>query len=302
MTKVGFVGLGAMGGPMAASLLKGGLEVRGCDMAKPARDARAAAGGTPVATPAAAADGADLLLLMVATPDQVEAVLFGEEGALRTLRQGATVVLHATVPPSFARSLGERLEAGGWLLLDAPVSGGPVGAVAGKLTIMASGPEAAFAAADAALAAMAGRVYRFGAEPGMGSTMKMINQHMAGIHIVTACEALALAARAGLDPGAAFEVVSNSAARSWMLENRGPHILNRDFTPLSAVEIFVKDLGIVLDAAYDLRFPLPLAAAAHQQFLAAAAAGFGREDDAAVVKVYEKLARIEVKAGPSGKD
>ena len=298
---VGFSGLGAMGGPMAANLVEKGFRVRGCDMAEPARDALTAAGGTATASAAAAAEGAALLFLMVATPAQVEAVLFGADGALRKLPQGATVVLHATVPPAFARALGARLHAGGWLMLDAPVSGGQVGAVEGRLTIMASGPEAAFAAADGALAAMAGRVYRFGDEPGMGSTMKMINQHLAGIHIVAACEALALAARAGLDPEAAFEVVTNSAARSWMLENRGAHILSRDFTPLSAVEIFVKDLGIVLDAARDLRFPLPLAAAAHQQYLAAAAAGLGREDDSAVVKVYEKLAGIEVKAGGTAK-
>jgi 3-hydroxyisobutyrate dehydrogenase len=294
---VGFIGLGAMGGPMAASLLKKGFGVRGCDVAKPALEALDKAGGTAVATPAAAAEGTGLLFLMVATPAQVEAVLDGQDGALATLPQGATVVMNATVPPAFARRLGERLAEGGWLLLDAPVSGGQVGAVNGTLTIMASGPAAAFEAAEGALAAVAGRVYRFGEVPGMGSTMKMINQHLAGVHIVAAAEGLALAARAGLDPKAAFDVVTNSAARSWMLENRGPHMLERDFTPLSAVDIFVKDLGIVLDAARDLRFPLPMAAAAHQQFLAAAGGGLGREDDAAVVKVYEKLVGIEVKGG-----
>ena len=123
----------------------------------------------------------------------------------------------------------------------------------------------------------------------------MINQHLAGVHIVAAVEAIALAARCGVDPALVFDVISHSAGRSWMFENRVPHVLKRDFSPLSAVDIFVKDLGIVLEAGYEQRFPLPIAAAAHQQFLAAAAAGLGREDDSAVVKVYEKLAGIEVK-------
>jgi 3-hydroxyisobutyrate dehydrogenase len=160
---------------------------------------------------------------------------------------------------------------------------------------MASGSEAAFAAADPALAAMAGKVYRLGSEPGAGSTVKMINQLLAGVHIASACEAMALGVRAGADAATLYEVISNSAGNSWMFANRVPHILDRDFAPRSAVEIFIKDLGIVLDTARELRFPLPLSAAAHQQFLAAAAAGFGREDDSAVVKVYERLSDIEVK-------
>jgi 3-hydroxyisobutyrate dehydrogenase len=203
-------------------------------------------------------------------------------------------VLHSTVPPGFAAALGERLAAAGHPFLDAPVSGGTVGAEGGKLTVMASGPEAAFAAADPLLAAMAARTFRLGDRPGTGSSVKMVNQLLAGIHIAAACEAMALGTRAGADARTLYEVISTSAGNSWMFGNRVPHILDRDFTPLSAVDIFVKDLGIVLDTARELRFPLPLAAAAHQQFLAAAAAGLGREDDSAVVKVYERLAGIEV--------
>jgi putative dehydrogenase len=159
---------------------------------------------------------------------------------------------------------------------------------------MASGTEEAFAAAEPVLAAVAGRVFRLGDRPGIGSSVKMVNQLLAGVHIASACEAMALGTRAGADPATLFEVISTSAGNSWMFTNRVPHILERDFTPKSAVDIFVKDLGIVLDGGRDLRFPLPIAAAAHQQFLAAAAAGFGREDDSAVVKVYERLAGIEV--------
>ncbi len=294
--RIGFVGLGAMGGPMAANLLRKGFAVRGCDLSPQARAGFVAAGGEAVDDPAAAAAGASLLLLAVATAEQARAVL---DAALPALPAGAVVVLHATVPPSFARALGEELESRGHPLLDAPISGGRRKAEAGELTIMASGSEAAFAAAGPALEAMAAKIYRLGTTPGIASTVKMINQHLAGVHIAAACEAMALGVRAGADAATLFEVISNSAGSSWMFQNRVPHILARDFTPLSAVEIFVKDLGIVLDAGRELRFPLPIAAAAYQQFLAAAAAGFGREDDSAVVKVYERLAGIEVEGRPA---
>ena len=294
---VGFIGLGAMGLPMALNLVRAGLTVRGYDVVEAARGRLAEGGGEAVTVPAEAAADAGLLILVVATAAQAESVLFGEAGAAGALPDGATVVLHSTVPPAFVRQLGERLAAEGHPLLDAPISGGRVGAEAAKLTVMASGTAAAFEAAEQALAAMAGKVYRLGDAPGIGSTVKMINQHLAGVHIAAACEAMALGVRAGADAGTLYDVISNSAGNSWMFTNRVPHILGRDFTPLSAVEIFVKDLGIVLDTGHELRFPLPIAAAAHQQYLAAAAAGHGREDDSAVVKVYEELARIEVKGG-----
>jgi 3-hydroxyisobutyrate dehydrogenase len=289
---VGFIGLGAMGGPMAANLLAHGHAVQGFDLARPALDALVAAGGSACTDPAAAAEGAGVVILMVASAAQVDAVLAAAD---RSLRDGTTIVLHSTVPAAYVRGLGERLAARGLHLLDGPVSGGQIGAKAGGLTIMASGSEAAFAAAEPVMAAYAKKVYRLGDQPGIGSTVKTINQHLAGVHIVAAAEAMALAVRAGADADTVFEVLRNAAGQSWMLENRVPHILARDFTPLSAVDIFVKDLGIVLDTGRELRFPLPIAASAHQQFLAAAAAGLGREDDSAVVKVYEKLAGIEVK-------
>ncbi|MCS6780490.1 MAG: NAD(P)-binding domain-containing protein [Geminicoccaceae bacterium] len=295
--RIGFVGLGAMGGPMAANLLRKGFAVRGCDLSPQARADFAAAGGEAVAEPAAAAEGAALLLLAVATAEQARSVL---DAALPVLPAGSTVVLHATVPPDFARSLGAALAESGHPFLDAPISGGRRKAEAGELVIMASGSEAAFAAAQPALEAMAAKIYRLGAEPGIASTVKMINQHLAGVHIAAACEAMALGVRAGADASVLYEVISQSAGNSWMFTNRVPHILARDFTPLSAVEIFVKDLGIVLDAGRGLRFPLPIAAAAHQLFLAAAAAGLGREDDSAVVKVYERLAGIVVEGRSTG--
>lgn len=289
---VGFIGLGAMGAAMAAHLAAKGFRVHGFDVRAEAAAALAAQGGIACGSAAEAA-GAGLLVLMVASAAQIDTVL--ASGAQAALAPGSTVVLHSTVAPSFAAELGDRLAAAGHMLLDAPVSGGQIGARDGRLTIMASGQPAAFDAAEAALAAYSQRIYHLGDAPGAGSTMKMINQHLAGVHIAAAAEAMALAARAGIDQGLVFDVISNAAGRSWMFENRVPHMLARDFTPLSAVEIFVKDLGIVLDSGREQRFPLPIAAAAHQLFLAAAAAGLGREDDAAVVKVYEKLAGVEVR-------
>jgi 3-hydroxyisobutyrate dehydrogenase len=292
--RAGVVGLGSMGMGMARRLVGAGFEVAGYDVRTEAVEALVAAGGKAAASPAEAAQGADLLLLVVVNAVQAEEALFGDAGAAPSLAEGAVVMLSSTVPPSFVRAIAEPLEAAGLLFLDAPISGGAKGATEGTLTVMASGPEAAFAAAQPALDAMAAKVYRLGNEPGAGSTVKMINQLLAGVHIVAAAEAIALATRAGADPRQVYEVISNSAGSSWMFNNRVPHILEGDFTPLSAVDIFVKDLGLVLDSGRELRFPLPLAAAAHQQFLGAAAAGHGREDDSAVVKVYEALTGISV--------
>lgn len=289
-----FVGLGAMGGGMARSLLQAGFAVRAYDLNAEALAAFAEAGGQAATSPADAAAGHDLLLVVVATAGQADAVLFGDDGAAATLAPGATVVLHSTVGPEAMQALGERLAGQGLELLDAPISGGAAKAAEGALTVMASGGAAAFARADAALEAMAETIYRLGERIGAASTVKMVNQLLAGVHIAAAAEAMALGVRAGAEPRQLYEIISNAAGSSWMFQNRVPHMLDGDYTPLSAVEIFVKDLGIVLDEGRGHRFPLPLAAAAHQQFLAAAAAGFGREDDAAVVKVYERLAGISV--------
>jgi putative dehydrogenase len=301
-TTVGVIGLGAMGIGMARRLVQAGFSVRGHDVRPEAVAAFAAEGGNGAGSPEEAARGADLLLVMVVNAAQAAEVLFGPSGAVPVLPAGAVVILSSTVPASAARALGERLGASGHLLLDAPVSGGVVGAESGRLTIMASGAPEAFDKASEALAAVACKVYRLGDAPGVGSTVKAVNQLLAGVHIAVAAEAMAFGTRAGADPRTLFEVISNSAGSSWMFANRVPHMLDGDYTPRSAVDIFIKDLGLVLDAGRELRFPLPLAAAAHQLFLMAAAAGLGREDDAAVVKVFEQLAGISVarSAGADG--
>ena len=291
---IAFIGLGSMGMGMAKNLLKHGHKVVGVDPSAAARDAFKAAGGTLADTPAAGAKTADVVVIAVVNDKQVETVLFGDNGAAGALKKGGLVMQCATVPAAFARALGERLAKGGIELLDAPMSGGRARAESGELTFMASGSPKAFAAAESILAATSAKVFRLGEAAGIGSLVKTVNQLLAGVHIATAAEAVALAAKAGADTRAVYEVISASAGNSWMFGNRVPHMLDDDYAPLSAVEIFVKDLGLVLNTGHELRLPLPMAAAAHQLFLAAAGAGWGRLDDAAVVKVYEQAGDFKV--------
>lgn len=297
---VGVIGLGAMGLGVARSLLRAGFTTHACDVRKEARDALARAGGIAHATPAALARECEAVVVLVVNADQTERVLFGENGAIGTLRPGSVVIMSVTVAPDFAEHLGMRLAEHGVLMLDAPVSGGAAKAAAGEMTIMASGAPETFAACEDVLAAIAAKVYRLGDAPGTGSKVKMVNQLLAGVHIAAMAEALALGIKAGADPQVLYEVISNSAGSSWMFQNRAPHILAGDYTPLSAVNIFVKDLGIVLDSARRLTFPLPLTATAHQMFLATSAHGHGGEDDSAVIKMFAALTGIELP--PPGKD
>ena len=289
---VGVIGLGSMGMGAALNLLRKGHAASGCDVSAAAREAFAREGGRAVARPADLPDRLAAVIVFVVNAHQAEDVLFGPEGCIDRPATGAVVLCCTTVAPEAARALGARLEARGFAMLDAPVSGGAAAARDGRMTVMASGPEAAFAAAAPLLDAIAGKVWRLGAAPGAGSTIKMVNQLLAGVHIAAAAEAMALGIRAGADPQTLFDVITSSAGNSWMFQNRMPHVLAGDDTPLSSVNIFVKDLGIVLDQARTLTFPLPLAAAAHQLFLAAAAAGHGGRDDAFVIRVWQMLTGI----------
>ena len=291
---VGVIGLGTMGMGAALNLHRKGHQVIGCEIRDAARAELATAGATAVASPAELPADLDAIVVFVVTAAQTEQVLFGEQGCLSKLNKGAVILCCATVAPEAARTLGRRITEAGFLMLDSPVSGGKVGAHAGTMTVMASGSDAALAKAQPVLDAISTKVWKLGAEPGIGSTVKMVNQLLAGVHIATAAEALALGIRAGANPRTLYEVISSSAGSSWMWQNRVPHILEGDDTPLSAVNIFVKDLGIVLDQARALTFPLPLAAAAHQLFLAAAAHGDGAKDDAFVIRVWQALAGIEL--------
>jgi 3-hydroxyisobutyrate dehydrogenase len=284
MSTTAFVGLGAMGRPMARRLLAGGA-VRGYDLNPAALADLQAAGGVPCQTAASAADGADALLLMVVNADQAEQVLFAD-GAAAALGPGKLVVLMATCPPDRVKSIGERLSALGIDFLDAPVSGGVVGAESGTLTIMAGGPKAIFDRAQPILGHLGDKLRHVGPNHGDGAAMKTVNQLLCGVHIVAAAECVALAERLGLDGGTVIEILSQSAAGSWMLGNRGPRMIMEDPPVTSAVDIFVKDMGIVLAAGEQAKLGLPLSALARQMFLQASGMGLGRADDSQVVEVY----------------
>jgi L-threonate 2-dehydrogenase len=292
--KIAFAGLGAMGMGMATSLLRAGFSVQGYDINVDAVAEFARQGGTGASSVEEAVEDADALLVIVLSADQAEDVLFGAGNAARSMSQGTLVVLSSTVEPAYAVSVASRLAVLGIEYLDAPVSGGVARAAEGNLSVMASGSRTAFQMAAPILNAVAENVYDLGDEPGQGSAMKLVNQILAGIHIAAAAEAVAFGARLGIDPKRMYEVICNSAGASWMFENRVPHILADDYTPYSAIDIWVKDFGIIMDAGKSNRFPLPISAAAQQLYMMAAAAGFGRLDDASVVKVFEKLAGFRV--------
>lgn len=286
------IGLGAMGMGMARSALAAGIDTVGCDLSDAARQAFADAEGNVASTAADAAKGADAVAIVVINAQQTEAVLFGDNGVLASLTPGAVVLGCATMPPDFVRGLAEKVTAAGALYLDAPISGGPIKSAAGQLSVMASGPPAAFDRARPFLDAVAQTVFELGDVPGPGSTMKMVNQLLAGVHIATAMEAVALGIRAGLDAATVYKVIIGSAGNSWMFENRVPHVLDNDYSPKSAVEIFIKDLGIVLAEGARLDIPLPISETALKQYQAAVDMGFGRQDDASLIKVYQKATGI----------
>ena len=287
---VGVIGLGSMGMGAARSLLAANIKTLGLDMSPDACAAFQAAGGQIADSPVTMARQVDILIVFVVNAAQVETVLFGDNGAAEALAAGAVVLQCATIPAAVSRDIAARLDDLQVMMIDGPVSGGAAKAAEGAMTVMASGPAAAFDRAAPALTAIAEKVHRLGDQVGVGSTVKTINQLLAGVHIAAAAEAMALGIRAGADAEQLFDVISGAAGASWMFNNRVPHILAGDYTPLSAVDIFIKDLGIVLETGKSLTFPLPLSAAAHQQFLAAGAAGLGREDDSAVIKVFQRLA------------
>ena len=300
--KVCVLGLGSMGMGVALSLLERQFEVVGFDINKSAMKSLEEAGGAGKSSVKFAVENCVAVIVLVVNDKQVEDVLFGIDGAVEGLSSGAVIIQSSTIPAAYAKECGDRLLDQGFEMIDAPVSGGAAGARSGNLSIMASGPDSAFEKAANIMDAISGKIHRLGSEHGIGSTVKTVNQLLAGVHIAAAAEAMAFGVRAGANPRELYDVISGSAGSSWMWQNRVPHILDDDYTPLSAVDIFVKDLGIVLGTGHELRFPLPLTAAAHQQFLAAAASGFGREDDSAVFKVFQKLSGIKIKENKDTKE
>ena len=286
ITTLAFVGLGAMGRPMARRLSEApNTTLRGFDLNPASLAELANHGSIPCQTAASAAEGADVLLLMVVNAAQAEQVLFAD-GAAHAIGSGKLVILMATCPPDRVEAIGAKLADMGIDFLDAPVSGGVVGAEAGTLTIMAGGPKATFERAKPILDILGDKVRHVGLKLGDGAAMKTVNQLLCGVHIAAAAECIALAEKLGLDGQTVIDILSHSAAGSWMLANRGPRMLHDNPPVTSAVDIFVKDLGIVLNAGETANMGLPLSALARQLFLQASSQGLGSEDDSQVVQVY----------------
>ena len=284
---VATIGLGSMGYGIAVSAVRDrhnvwGVDINADQMAQFVIDGGQSSPLTKVV------NKLDVVIIAVLNAVQTETILFGDDGIVAKLRTGAAILACATVPPHFARAMAARCTAMGVLYLDAPISGGSIKASLGKLSIMASGTPEAFSAVQPVLKSISETVFALGDDVGAGSAMKAVNQLLAGVHIAAMAEALTFGMTQGVTPEKFVEVISKCAGTSWMLENRAPHIAAGDYTPQSSVNIWPKDLGIVLDIAKEARFAAPIATAALQQFTAAAGMGLGGEDDAAVVKVYAR--------------
>lgn len=289
--KVAIFGLGSMGYGIASSILKAGHAAYGFDVMKAPVERFVGEGGK-VGDVAEVGANIDTAVVVVLNAAQTEAVLFGENGLVQHMSPGSCVIACATVAPGFARDMAARCGERDVMYLDAPISGGAVKAAAGQLSVMASGSARTFEAARPVLDAMAETVFELGDAPGAGSAMKAVNQLLAGVHIASMAEAVTFGMTQGIEPAQTIEVISKCAGTSWMFENRGPHVADGDYTPRSAVDIWLKDLGIVLDIARGSKFAAPLTAAALQQFVAASGSGLGLEDDAAVAKVYARNANL----------
>lgn len=282
---MGVIGLGIMGGAMAARLVRAGHLVAGVDLDAAAGARLAALGGTAVATPAEAARGAELLLLMVHNAQQVDRVLGGDDGALSTLAAGAVVWLASTVAPADAKALADRLLERGVALIDGPVSGGATGAEAGELVAICGATPQALAQAGFALRACTRRIYHVG-PPGAGSSVKMINQLLVATQSALTAEAMALASRAGVDAAQLIEVVSASAGQSRMFDKRAPRIAAGDHAVHASIDTLRKDLGIAVGAAQALGLDPVIARSALAQLEAAARDGRGGDSDTTLIRRY----------------
>ena len=293
---VGFIGLGAMGGPMALNLVKHGFLLVVHDL-DPAKAERLRAAGAAVAESAdAVAAAAGRTICMVETTAQAEAVIAGEHGIIQRAQPGHIVACMSTIDPLAARRLGEKLAARGIAMVDAPVSGGTERAASGELSIICGGPADTVKACDDLFRAMGKNVFHMGGL-GQGLAMKLVNNMLVQVNTVAVAEAMVLGVKAGLDPQAIYDVVRASTGNSFAFEMRVPRILKRNFAPGGTIDISFKDQELETQFAKQLGVPVLLANVSQQVYQMARAAGLNKEDGAAVVKVFEQLAGVTVKGG-----
>lgn len=295
MTHIGFIGLGLMGKPMAKNVLKAGFNLTVQSRSRGPVDELAALGASAVDTPRQVAAASDIVITMVPDSPDVEAVVSGPDGILAGARRGLIHVDMSTISPLVTRRLAAIEQQAGVHMLDAPVSGGTVGAEAATLSIMVGGDESAFGTCGPIFAALGKRITYMGAS-GAGQTTKACNQIMTGGIYAVMAEALVLAAKSGLDPGKVVEVLAGGAARCWALEVRAPKILKRELTPGFKASMQYKDLNIVAETARAEGVPTPVTALTRELYAAMLAAGDGDLDNSAVVTVIEKWAGVEVRS------
>jgi 3-hydroxyisobutyrate dehydrogenase len=276
---------------MAGKLAEAGFELKVFDVAAERARPLVGLGAESAASTKEAAEGSEALVLMVANAAQANDVLFGEGAVAEALPEGAVVVVMSTIGPEAVRELDEGLAGRSLRTLDAPVSGGVARAEKGDLLIMAGGPQDLFEELRPVLEAMGSSVVHCGPRVGDGQAVKLVNQLLCGVHIAAAAEALAYAEALGLDPRFVFETIRHGAANSFMLEDRGERMLEEEYVPpKSALDIFVKDMGLVSKAAEEQGFEVPLASAALEMYLAGRDAGLGAEDDSGVIRVFRRRA------------
>lgn len=282
---VGVIGTGAMGLGVVQSLTRARIAVHARDIRAEAQAAAVASGAVGCATPAAVARDCGIVIILVVDAAEVDAVVFGADGALSSLDPGAIVVLSSTVAPSYVAMLSSRVLSAGVRLVDAPVSGGPKRAAAGTMTLIVSGETRAIADCDPVFTAMGARRFVVGELPGMAATYKVLNNQLAAANLAAGAEAMAVAIRAGLDPRRFLDVVNASSGASWIVDDRMQRVLDGDTTPRAATALLNKDVGLAVEVAAAFGCEVPLALAARAAFAAAMAAGYGTEDDASLLRL-----------------
>ena len=291
MKNISVIGLGSMGYGIAQSLIRSGYMVYGQDKNLLQQKKIVEEGGQ---VGEISYGNLDAVIIVVLNEVQTREIIFGNDGIAAKLNKNTLVMVCTTVSPNFAKEMATLCENKELLYLDAPISGGSKKSSEGKLSYMISGNKNALDKARPILEATSETVFEFGEVVGAGSAMKAVNQMLAGVHIAAMAEAITFGITQGIEPKRFLEVISKCAGSSWMLENRAPHIIDDDYSPKSSINIWPKDLGIVLDIAKSSNFSAPITSAALQQFIAASGSGLGHEDDAAVAKVYARNAGIEL--------
>ena len=297
-TRVGFIGLGRMGRPMCHRLLQAGFDLTVHNRSQDKVRRIAQDGARPASSTAEVTQDAEVLLACLPDIAAVEEVFLGKGGIIENARPGQVLVDHSTVGIKTSRACANAAEKKGAQFLDAPISGGTERAADGTLTIMAGGPQQAYDQALPVFDAMGATVRRIG-PTGTGTTVKLINQLLVGIHSVAAAEAMLLGAKSGADPALVFEVLNSGWAQSFMLSRNAPVMLDRDFAGVrTQINVFLKDLGLVEDLAHELNTPTPAGDAAFKLLKEAVRQGLGEKDGAAVVLPLEAKAGFQIQRLP----